>query len=185
LAALAEQKWGSAQNLDTFIYITVGTGIGGGVIANGKLLHGIIHPEMGHIRVPHDWKRDPFPGICPFHDDCLEGLAAAPALERRWGQPPETLPSDHQCWQLESHYLALGLASYICVLAPQKIIMGGGVMQQPQLLPMVRKMVQKVLNGYVPAPEIMENIDDYIVAPGLDKRSGVLGAIALAAQPRK
>jgi fructokinase len=182
LAALAEHLWGTAQGLDTFIYITVGTGIGGGGMVNGQLMHGLIHPEMGHIRVPHDWSSDPFPGICPFHEDCLEGLASAPALERRWGQPPETLPSDHQAWQLEVHYLALGLANIICTLSPQRIIIGGGVMEQPQLLPLIRKMVQQILNGYVPAPQVLIGMDEYIVSPSLGKQTGVLGAIALASQ---
>lgn len=185
LAALAEHRWGAAQKLDTFIYLTVGTGIGGGGMVNGQLMHGLIHPEMGHIRVPHDWKRDPFPGSCPFHEDCLEGLAASPALERRWGQPPETLPPDHQAWQLEGHYLALGLANFICTLSPQRIMLGGGVMEQPQLLPMVRKMVQQLLNGYIPAPEVLTKIDEYIVPPSLGKQAGVLGAIALASQLHK
>lgn len=182
LAALAEHRWGVAQELDTFIYITVGTGIGGGGMVNGQLMRGLIHPEMGHIRVPHDWNRDPFPGCCPFHEDCLEGLAAAPALEQRWGQPPETLPADHQAWQLEGHYLALGLTNFICTLSPQRIILSGGVMKQSQLLPMVRKMVQQLLNEYVPAPEILTDIDRYIVPPNLGKRTGVLGAIALASE---
>lgn len=181
VAALAEHHWGAAQGLDTFIYITVGTGIGGGGMVNGQLMRGLIHPEMGHIRVPHDWNRDPFPGCCPFHKDCLEGLAAGLALAQRWGQPPETLPADHQAWQLEAHYLALGLTNFICTLSPQRIIMGGGVMGQSQLFPMVRKMVQQILNEYLPAPEILTDIDRYIVPPGLGKRAGVLGAIALAA----
>ncbi|MDP2731254.1 MAG: ROK family protein [Dehalococcoidales bacterium] len=182
VAALAEYRWGAAQGLDTFIYLTVGTGIGGGGIVNGQLMGGLIHPEMGHIRVPHDWNRDPFTGCCPFHEDCLEGLAAAPALAQRWGQPPETLPADHQAWQLEAHYLALGLNNLICTLSPQRIILGGGVMQQSQLFPMVRKMVQQILNEYLPAPEIVTDIDSYIVPPGLGRRAGVLGAIALAAE---
>jgi len=182
LAALAEHLWGAARKLDTFVYITVGTGIGGGGMVNGRLMHGLLHPEMGHIRVPHDWRRDPFPGSCPFHEDCLEGLAAAPALERRWGQPPETLASDHQAWQLEGHYLALGLANFICTLSPQRIILGGGVMGQPQLLPMIRKMVQQILNEYVPAPQVLTGIDEYIVPPSFGKQTGVLGAIALASQ---
>jgi fructokinase len=140
---------------------------------------------MGHIRVPHDWNRDPFPGTCPFHEDCLEGLAAAPALERRWGQPPETLPSDHQAWLLEADYLALGLVNFICILSPQRIILSGGVMKQSQLFPMVRERVQHLLNGYIAVPAIMEDINSYIVAPNLGKRAGVLGAIALASQTEK
>ena len=115
-AALAEYRWGAAEGLDTFVYLTIGTGIGGGCVANGKLVHGLIHPEMGHIRVPHDRDHDPFPGVCPFHGDCLEGLAAGPAIESRWGQRAETLPADHPAWPLEANYLALGLVNIICCL---------------------------------------------------------------------
>lgn len=179
-AALGEQRWGAAQGLDTFIYLTIGTGIGGGGVINGGLMHGLIHPEMGHIRIPHDREADPYAGHCPYHGDCLEGLAAGPALEDRWGQPAETLPAHHPAWELEAQYLALALNNFICTLSPQRIVMGGGVMEQPQLLPLVRQKVQELLNGYVQAPEILERIDDYIVPPGLGAKAGVLGAIALA-----
>ena len=151
-------------------------------MVNGQLMHGLIHPEMGHIRIPHDWKADPYPGFCPYHGDCLEGLAAAPALELRWGQSPETLPADHPAWSLEAHYLAIGLANFICTLSPQRIIIGGGVMEQSQLLPLIRRNVQQLLNSYVQSPSILEEVDNYIVLPSLGKRSGVLGAIALAYQ---
>jgi len=181
-AALGEYRWGAAQGLDTFIYLTIGTGIGGGGMVNGKLLHGLIHPEMGHIRIPHDRNLDPYAGCCPYHGDCLEGLAAGPALEERWGQRAETLPADHPAWQLEAEYLALGLVNFICTLSPQRIIMGGGVMQQPHLLPLVRRRVQELLNGYLQVPMILERIDDYIVPPELGNRAGVLGAIALGQQ---
>jgi fructokinase len=126
-AALGEFTWGAAQGLDTFIYLTIGTGIGGGALVNGKLLHGLIHPEMGHIAIPHDRERDPFEGVCPFHKDCFEGLASGPAMEKRWGQKAETLPHDHPAWELEAHYIALALQSYITILSPQRIIIGGGV----------------------------------------------------------
>ncbi|MEW5986625.1 MAG: ROK family protein [Chloroflexota bacterium] len=179
-AALGEQRWGAAQGLDTFIYLTVGTGIGGGAMVNGRLLHGLVHPEMGHVRVPHDWAADPFPGICPFHGDCLEGLAAGPALAARWGRPGAELPSDHPAWELEAHYLALALTTFICTLSPQRIVLGGGVMEQPGLLPLVRQKVQSLLNGYVRAPAVLDEIDRYIVSPGLGGRAGVLGALALA-----
>lgn len=179
-AALGEQRWGAAQGLDTFIYLTIGTGIGGGGVINGGLMHGLIHPEMGHIRIPHDREADPYAGHCPYHGDCLEGLAAGPALEERWGQPAETLPAHHPAWELEAQYLALALSNFICTLSPQRIVMGGGVMEQPQLLPLVRQKVQELLNGYVQTPEILERIDDYIVPPGLGAKAGVLGAIALA-----
>ena len=180
VAALGEYRWGAAQGLDTFIYLTIGTGIGGGGMVNGKLMHGLVHPEMGHIRIPHDRDRDPYPGSCPYHGDCLEGLAAGPALEERWGQRGETLPTDHPAWPLEADYLAFGLVNIICILSPQRIIIGGGVMQQPQLFPLVRRRVQELLNNYLPVPAILDHIDDYIVPPGLGDQAGVLGAMALA-----
>jgi fructokinase len=171
-AALGEFRWGAAQGLHTFLYLTVGTGVGGGGMVNGRLLHGRRHPEMGHIRVPHDRERDPFPGNCPYHGDCLEGLAAAPAIEARWAKPAHALPTDHPAWELEAHYLALGIANLTFALSPQSIILGGGVMRRAELYPMVRAKVTTLLNGYVDAPEI--------VAPVLGERAGVLGAIALA-----
>ncbi len=180
-AALGEWRWGAAQGLDTFIYLTVGTGIGGGALANGRLLHGLIHPEMGHILVPHDRQADPFAGACPYHGDCLEGLAAGPALEARWGQRAETLPAEHPTWAQTAAYLASGLANYILVLSPQRLILGGGVMQQPQLFPLVRAEVQRLLNGYIETPALSPaGLEAFICPPGLGTRSGVLGAIALA-----
>ncbi|MFW6115512.1 MAG: ROK family protein [Chloroflexota bacterium] len=180
-AALGEHRWGAAQGLETVVYITVGTGIGGGALVEGRLLHGLMHPEMGHIRVPHDRSRDPFEGICPFHGDCWEGLAAGPAIEQRWGERGEALPDDHPAWPLEAHYLALGLTSIIGILSPQRIVLGGGVMERSFLFPEVRAGVRGLLNGYIQDPAITEEIDAYIVPPALGGRAGVLGAIALAA----
>lgn len=181
-AALGEWKWGAAQGLDTFIYLTIGTGIGGGGLVNGKLMHGLLHPEMGHIPLPRDPARDPFAGSCPFHGDCFEGLAAGPALEKRWGQKAETLPPDHPAWELEADYIALALMSYIVTLSPQRIIIGGGVAQQPHILPLVRRKTLAALNGYVQSPAILQHIETYILPPALGARAGVLGAIALAQQ---
>jgi len=181
-AALGEHEWGAAQDVETLIYLTVGTGIGGGGIVRGQPIHGLVHPEMGHIRIPHDREQDPFEGICPYHKDCLEGLASGPAIEARWGERGENLPEDHPAWSLEAHYLALGLTTMICILSPQRIVLGGGVMQQPRLFPMIRSEVQELLNSYVQAPAIMEQIDEYIVPPALGGDAGVLGAIALARQ---
>ena len=178
-AALGEHRWGAAQGLDTFIYLTVGTGIGGGGLVNGRPMHGLIHPEMGHVRLPRH-ADDFFPGVCPYHGDCLEGMATGPALEARWGQCPETLPADHPAWEMDAHYLAFGLVNFICTLSPQRIVMGGGVMEQSHLFPLIRQKVQSLLNGYVQSPAILDQIDVYIVPPGLGKRAGVLGAIALA-----
>ena len=181
-AALAEHRWGAAQGLDSFLYLTVGTGIGGGGMVHGKLIRGLSHPEMGHIRIPHDRVLDPYAGSCPYHGDCLEGLASGPALEKRWGQRGETLADEHPAWPLEANYLALGLVNLISILLPQRIILGGGIMQQPCLFPLIRSRVQALLNGYLQVSMILDRIDDYIVAPGLGSRAGVLGAIALAEQ---
>ena len=179
-AALGEGRWGAARGLDTFVYLTIGTGLGGGGMVNGKLMHGLMHAEMGHMLIPHDWDADPYAGYCPYHGDCWEGLAAGPALEGRWHFKAEQLPPGHPSWHLEAHYLALGLVNIIALLSPQRIIMGGGVMKQMHLFPRIRSKVQSVLNGYIQRPEITERIDDYIVPSRLGGRSGVLGAIALA-----
>ncbi|MGC9947564.1 MAG: ROK family protein [Bryobacteraceae bacterium] len=180
-AALGEHRWGAAQGLDTFLYLTIGTGVGGGGMANGGLLHGLVHPEMGHIRVPRDPRDADFPGNCKFHHDCLEGLVAGPALAARWGQPGETLPPEHPAWDLEAQYIALGLATWICTLSPQRIILGGGVMRQAHLFPRIRAKVLELLNGYIQSPAILERIEEYVVPPALGGDAGVLGAIALAA----
>ena len=181
-AALGEGTWGAARDVDDFIYITIGTGIGGGLIVNNKPQHGLVHPEMGHIRLPHDLETDPFKGICPFHGDCFEGLASGPAIQTRFKQPAETLPEYHPAWEVEANYIALALHNFICTLSPQRIILGGGVMQNHHLFPMVRLKVTQFLNQYVQAVEILQNIDRYIVPPALGGRAGVLGAIALAKQ---
>lgn len=181
-AALGESEWGAAQGLDTFLYLTIGTGIGGGGLANGRLMHGMLHPEMGHIRLPHDLAVDPYGGSCPFHGDCLEGLASGKAMELRWGQLAQTLPPGHPAWRLEAHYLALAVVSFVCTLSPQRVVMGGGIMQQAGIFPLVRQEVQALLNGYIQTREILEGIEGYIVPPGLGSRSGVLGSIALARQ---
>jgi len=179
-AALGENRWGAAQGLDTFLYLTIGTGIGGGGLVGGKLMHGLIHPEMGHVRLPHDREQDPFDGLCPYHGDCLEGLASGPAIEKRWGTPAHALPEAHPAWELEARYLALALTGYICTLSPQRIVLGGGVMQQQSLFPRIRQNVLELLNGYVQSPALLDRIDEYIVPPGLGNQAGVLGAIALA-----
>lgn len=171
-AALGEARWGAARGISDFLYLTVGTGIGGGAIVNGELLHGLAHPEMGHIRIPHDQTRDPFAGSCPFHGDCLEGLASGPAIEARWQRPAWELAANHEAWVLEAHYLALGIANWICTLSPKLILIGGGVAEQAQLFPMIRGEVAAILNGYVETPRIGP--------PELGARAGVLGALAMA-----
>jgi fructokinase len=179
-AALGEHRWGAAQGLETFCYITVGTGIGGGGMAGGTLLHGLVHPEFGHLRVPHDLGTDPFPGSCPYHGDCWEGLASGTALAVRWGTPASELDDDDTVWGLEAQYLALGLVAVISVLSPERIVMGGGVMRRAGLLARVQEEVRTLVNGYLDAPALREEISTYITLPGLDSRAGVLGAIALA-----
>jgi fructokinase len=182
IAALGEWRWGAGQGLSNFIYLTIGTGIGGGALIDGKPVHGLLHPEMGHIPVPHDWAADPYNGHCPYHGDCLEGMAAGPAIGERWGRRADELPPDHPAWELEAHYLALALQGFICTLSPERIIMGGGVMEQPRLLPLVRRKVQEYLNGYIQSSTILRDIEGYIVGPGLGNRAGVLGAFAQAQQ---
>ncbi len=179
-AALGEHRWGAGRGFDPLVYVTVGTGIGGGGVIDGRPMRGLVHPEMGHVRVPHDREADPFAGVCPFHGDCLEGLASGPALRARWGVPAESLPSDHPAWALEARYLALGLANLVCTLSPRRIVVGGGVAAQPVLLPMVRVEVARLLGGYVQASALRDGLDAYVVPPALGGRAGVLGAMALA-----
>jgi fructokinase len=181
-AALGEARWGAAQGLADFMYLTVGTGIGGGALVHGRILHGLMHPEMGHIRVPHDAAADPYPGCCPYHGDCLEGLASGTAIEARWRKPAHELPPDHPAWTLEAHYLALALAAWVCTLSPRRIVLGGGVMQQPQLFPLIREELARLLSGYIRKSELAEGLDRYVAPPQLGARAGVLGALVLAEQ---
>jgi fructokinase len=167
-AALAEHRWGAAQGLRTFLYVTVGTGIGGGAMVEGAILHGRSHPEMGHIRIPHDHT---FRGVCPYHGDCLEGLASGVAIEARWNTPAPLLPDDHPAWAMEADCLALACANWIATLSPERIILGGGVMR-PHLFPMLRERLNRLLGDYVTAPEL--------VPSPLKHRPGVLGALMLA-----
>jgi fructokinase len=180
VAAFGEYTWGAAQGLSTFLYFTIGTGIGGGGMVEGKLMHGLVHPEMGHMRIPHDLSRDPYEGHCPFHGDCFEGLACGPAIHDRWRQDPHTLPLDHPAWALEAHYIALAMVNVICTLSPQRIILGGGVMDQASLFPMIRREVLSLLNDYIVSDVILKHIDSYIAPPGLGIKAGMLGSIALA-----
>ncbi len=179
-AALGEGRWGAARGLETFVYLTIGTGIGGGGMVGGELLHGLIHPEMGHMKMPRDPERDPYAGGCPFHGDCWEGLASGPAIDERWGRSAEELPGDHPAWDLEAEYLALGLMNLVCVLSPQKVILGGGVMKQEHLFPLIRRRLSELLNGYVKSEAILDRIDRYVVPPKLGDRAGILGGVALA-----
>ncbi|HEY9153470.1 MAG TPA: ROK family protein [Anaerolineales bacterium] len=179
-AALGEFRWGAGQACDPLLYLTIGTGIGGGYIKDGKTLIGLHHPEMGHIRIPHDLKRDPFSGGCPFHGDCFEGLASGPAIEKRFGARGETIRDDDPYWDIEADYITSALSNYILILSPKRIILGGGIMERKFLFPLLRRKVLETLNGYVESKSLSQNIDEYIVPPGLGNQSGSLGAIALA-----
>jgi fructokinase len=179
-AALGEFRWGAARGLDPSLYLTIGTGIGGGYVKDGKPLKGLLAPEMGHLRIPHDRELDPFNGICPFHGDCFEGLANGPAIEKRLGLAGADVPENDPFWEIEAGYIAAALVNYILVLSPKRIVLGGGVMSRATLYPKIRSRVLELLNGYVASESITGNIDNYIAPPGLGKLSGVLGAIALA-----
>ena len=165
---------------DPLVYMTVGTGVGVGVIVNGRPLHGLIHPEVGHTLIPHDRVEDPFEGGCPYHGDCLEGLAAGPAMRRRWGVPAEQLPDDHPAWALECRYISLAVSNLICTLSPRLVVLGGGVLQRAILYPMIRSEVARILNDYVKSDRLTSGLDQYIIAPTLGNYAGVLGAVALA-----
>ncbi len=175
---LGEITWGCAKDKTDAIYLTIGTGIGGGVMTNGKLLHGMLHPEMGHMRLAVE-PGDTYKGKCPYHGTCFEGLAAGPAIEERWGKKAVELADNAEVWELESAYIAQALSTYILTLSPQIIILGGGVMHQTQLFPLIRKKVVEQLNGYINTDEI-KNIDEYIVPASLGDDQGIMGAIKLA-----
>jgi fructokinase len=181
-AAYGEYCWGAGKGLASVLYLTIGTGIGGGAVAEGKIVHGLLHPEMGHIRIPHQYNIDPFQGCCTYHEDCFEGLACGLAMAERWGKPAQELGDDHPAWDLEAEYIAFALANYTLTLSPQVMILGGGVMQHLGLFPRIHQKFQKILNSYINVPMILQEIDRYIVPPGLGNRSGVLGAIGLAKQ---
>jgi fructokinase len=179
-AALAEHRWGAGRGVDSLCYLTVGTGIGAGLLVNGRPWHGLVHSEAGHMRVPHDRERDPFPGSCPVHGDCWEGLAAGSALAARWQRAPDQLSDEHPAWSLEAEYLALGIVNLIMVFSPQRVIVGGGVLEHPTLLDMTRGRVPEIVAGYLNPPELGPEIGSYLVSPQLGDRAGVLGAVALA-----
>jgi len=177
-AAYGEARWGAARGLDSCIYYTIGTGVGVGIYAEGKLVHGLIHPEAGHVLVRRH-PEDHFTGHCPYHGDCLEGMAAGPALEARWKMKGYELPADHPAWKMEAYYIAQAVSNMILTISPKKVILGGGVMQQEHLFPLIREEVKRNLNGYVQAEAILNGLDDYIVPPGLGQLAGLTGALAL------
>lgn len=177
-ACLGEATFGCMQDVDTGIYITIGTGVGVGTMVNRQLLHGMLHPEGGHILLEKNPK-DTYKGKCPFHSNCMEGLAAGPAIEGRYGKKAFDLKDVPEVWELEAEYIAKALVNYILILSPQRIVLGGGVMHQEQLFPLVRQKTVELLNGYVLTKEI-DNIESYIVPPSLNDNQGVMGCIQLA-----
>ena len=178
-AVLGEHTWGAGQGLRNLLYLTIGTGIGGGALLNGVLVRGLLHPEMGHLIVPRA-PGDEFGGVCPYHGACLEGLATGPAIAARWGRSAQSLPRDHAAWGFEAHYLGIAITNLILAFSPERIILGGGVMQQRHLFAAIRNNVQTNLNGYLGHPYLTRSINSYIVPPGLGSRAGVLGAMVLA-----
>jgi fructokinase len=178
-AALGERRWGAGRDADPLVYITVGTGIGGGAVVQGRPLHGLLHPEMGHLPMPA-LEGDAFAGICPYHGRCLEGLACGPALQARLGRPAQEVGPDDPVWELEAQYLAYGLFAISVVLSPQRIVVGGGVAGAPGLLDRVRRHLARVNSGYIARPALNTELETYVVPPGLGTRAGVLGALELA-----
>jgi fructokinase len=174
-AALGEYRWGAAQNCSVVIYITVGTGVGGGVVINGKPLHGLIHPEIGHM---HIGEIEDIQGACPFHGSCVEGMASGTSMAKIWQTDAAQLPQEHRAWDIEARVLARLCHNLMVSFSPQKIVLGGGVMQQPFLLPVVQKYTLKSLADYVQFPTGTD-ITDIIVRPGLQDKSGLFGALAL------
>ncbi len=179
-AALAEQRWGAGRGCGNLIYITVGTGIGGGVLVEGRPLHGLMHAELGHLRPRRHAEDGRFAGICPFHGDCLEGLASGPAIIARSGASLAELPDTDPAWRIEADYLGQLCAQATLTISPQRIVLGGGVMQQTALFDGIRQRLHHWLGGYVPALARAADLERYVVAPGLGTQSGILGALALA-----
>jgi fructokinase len=183
-AGLGEFFWGRASGLDDFVYITIGTGIGAGGMTGGRLLHGLVHPETGHIRLPRI-NGDTFKGACKYHNDCWEGLCSGEAIRQRTGIPAEELPADHPAWAYETQYIGYAIANIVCTLSPRRVIVGGSVSKGGQLgedafFRAVRLQVQTALNGYVVSPSLLgDGIHDYIVPPQLGDDAGVCGALAL------
>ena len=177
-ACLGELTFGAAKGLDSVLYVSIGTGIGAGIAVDGHLLHGMLHPEAGHMLLRRH-PRDGYEGNCPFHGTCFEGMASCPAIADRWGRPAERLQDDAKVWDMESHYIAQALVNLILVLSPRIIILGGGVMKNEQLFPMIRSQVKKILNDYLDTREL-EDMEHYIVPASLRGNQGILGAVELA-----
>jgi fructokinase len=179
-AAMAEQRWGAARGTSNAVYLTVGTGIGGGVVIEGMPVHGLMHPEIGHIHPRRHTLDAQFAGVCPFHGDCLEGLASGPAIVARTGKELQDLDPSHAQWQIQADYLGQLCAQLVLTVSPQRIIMGGGVMAQERIFPLLRARMLHWLGGYIDRSEILAHVDRYVVPAGLGARAGVLGALGLA-----
>lgn len=177
-AGLAEWRWGASVGRAVSVYVTVGTGIGGALIIDGTPVHGLLHPEFGHMVVPRQ-PGDDFPGTCPAHGDCLEGLACGLAVKQRWHQSGPQFPRDHPAWELESDYLSSAMVNIITITSPEIIVLGGGIMSVDGLLDKVRVKTRARLAGYIAKEQVTTQISDYIVSPGLGNSSGVVGAFAL------
>ena len=180
-ACLGETIYGAGKKYKNVIYGTIGTGIGFGVYLNGELLHGLMHPEVGHMIIQKHIN-DTFDGCCPYHKNCLEGFASGPSIQKRWGKPAEELIDNEDVTKLEAFYIAQGICNCIMCYSPEKIILGGGVMHNDNLYPLIREEVKKLLNNYIHKKEILENIDTYIVKPELKDYQGIIGAIELGKQ---
>ena len=176
-SVLGEVTFGQAKGKKCVVYVTIGTGVGAGIYIEGKLLHGMLHPEAGHILLTQR-QDDTYEGTCPYHKTCLEGLAAGPAIEARWGRKAVELKDDARVWDLEAYYIAQAIVNYILILSPQMIILGGGVMHQEQLFPKIRSYVKKMMNGYIKTKE-MADLDHYIVPASLHDDQGIMGALEL------
>jgi fructokinase len=179
-AALAEHRWGAARDVQSLVYVTVGTGIGGGVLIGGIPIHGLMHPEIGHVYPRRHPRDEEFSGVCPFHGDCLEGVASGPAIVARSGARLEQLPMDHVQWEIEADYLGQLCALLLMTLSPQRIVLGGGVMSQTQLLAPIRRRLQHWAAGYIDRTEVLSEVDRFVVSPALGDQAGVRGALSLA-----
>ncbi len=176
-SVLGEVTFGQAKGKSCVVYMTIGTGIGAGIFIEGSLLHGMLHPEAGHVLV-RKRNDDPYEGICPYHKDCFEGLASGPAIESRWGQEAAALADEKKVWELEAYYIAQALTGYILTLSPEMIILGGGVMKQEQLFPIIRRKTLELLNGYIKTEEI-DHMENYIVPASLNGNQGIMGCLEL------
>ena len=182
-SVLGEVTFGQAKGKNCAMYLTIGTGVGAGIFIEGKLLHGMLHPEAGHVLIQKR-ENDTYAGRCPYHKNCLEGHAAGPAIEERWGKKAIELKDKEEVWDLEAYYIAQALCGYILTISPEIIILGGGVMHQEQLFPMIRSYVKEMLNGYIKTEEL-EHIENYIVPASLHDDQGIMGCLELARRAKE